>query len=108
MEYSNWEVRPPTFALLPQVDLRCVDPRYTGLDALTWDRVATDEQGSVTEVQNPALVIASIVFHPCNWPDLHTRAKKKFEGGERIVDHPFTADKAIAAQQVVKYSTHIL
>ena len=93
--------------ILPQVDPRCANPRYTGVDVLTWDKVVIDERGSETEVQNPALVIASIVFHPCNWPDLHKKAERKVVDGVRVVDHPFTADKAIAAQQVLECSTHV-
>ncbi len=102
----HWVEYSTAIPLLPQVDPHCMNPRYTGVD-MPWQKVVTDAQGSVTELQNPALLIASIVFHPCNWGDLWTEAKKKEVDGERVIEHPFTADKALEAQQVVEYSRYM-
>ena len=82
--------------------MRCLKPGFQ--EHLPWTKMQTDEKGSMTELLFPSLAIASLAFHPRNWPNLHKRAQAVFEAPgatERVYGHPFSADEALRAQAIV-------
>ena len=83
------------------MDPACLNPKHSGVD-VPWDKVVTDEDGKMTEMVPPALLIPFLVFHPALWPTGYRRAAPVHNAaGQRVYGHPMTCDMAIAAQAVV-------
>ena len=72
-----------------QVDKKCLKPGYIAKGKLKRHQVpmGTDEEGRplIMELVSPALAMAALFFHPCNFPHQHMRAEMEF-GKEEHVD----------------------
>ena len=63
--------------LSAQVDMACLGPNRP--KHLPWRRVQTDAEGSITEILDPPLAIASLFFHPRNFEGMWRRAAPAFD-----------------------------
>ena len=71
------------------MDPKCLDHRRT--NPFLWSKVQTDEAGpGTTELLFPSLAIATLLFHPRNWPHMHRRAAE--------VCHPRFGDGCMATK----------
>ena len=72
-----------------QVDHKCLRPGYLSKGKLAMQpvHVGTDCDGKklYMEVVNPALALATLFFHPCNFPHMYMRAEAEY-GKEEHVD----------------------
>ena len=86
MEYS---MHIPCHLFHAKVDMKCLQPGYLSKGKLQRHpvEVGRDCNGNMLhmELVNPAIAIAALFFHPCNFPTVHMRAEAEY-GTEQDVD----------------------